>query len=77
MFQLQEASVDTIKMIKTVCLAKLIEYYYNVLVKMKKASNHIWFNKVCKKSKIVLKYIKMTCRHKSPEAQRASKKCYS
>ena len=52
--------------------------YLHMLVKMKKASNHIWFNKLCKKTKIVPKYMKTTCRHKSPEeAQRASKKFYS
>ena len=56
----QEVSVETIKLVKTACLADLTEYYYNVLVKMKKASNHIWSNKICKKSKIVPKYMKMT-----------------
>ena len=64
-------------MIKAACLAELTEYYHNVLVKMKMASNHIWFNKVYKKSKIFPKYMEMTCRHKSPEAQRANKKFYS
>ena len=41
----QEASVGIIKLIKTACLAELTEYYCNVLVKTKKASNHICFSR--------------------------------
>lgn len=76
MFHL-EPTANSIEIIYIASTAKLAVMYRKTLLKIKKCSNHLWFNKQCIKESLHPKFMKISCNNSSPEAQLSIRAAYS